>query len=314
MDLLKVENLKVVFPETVAVRNVSFSLKKGEKLGLVGESGCGKSVLSLSLLNIVPGEGKIVSGEILFKDKNILKLPEKELRKIRGRGIGYIFQEPHSAFDPVFKVGNQIVETLLCHNAVQNEKEGKQLALEYLKKVKINNPEYVFNSYPFQLSGGMAQRIYLALILMLNPDILIADEPTTALDVITQKEIIKLIKSVVEEKGLSMIFITHNLLLLKNLVDRIMVMYAGSAVEEGNFDEVFENPLHPYTEGLLKSINSTKGKKEFLHSIPGNVPHKVKEEDKCPFADRCYKKEPICERKYPQFKEIAGRKVRCHLI
>lgn len=313
MCLLKVSNLKVVYPQTIAVRDVSFSVKKGEKIGLVGESGCGKSVLSLSLLNIILGDGKVVNGKIEFKGTDIFHFSKEKLRRLRGRGLGYVFQEPQSAFDPVFTVGNQIVETLLSHNVVSSKKEAKEIAIKYFKMVKIDNAEFVFNSYPFQLSGGMAQRIYLALILMLNPDIIIADEPTTALDVITQKEIMKLIKSIVEEKKLSLIFITHNLLLLKNLVDRVLVMYAGSIMEDGNFEDVFETPFHPYTEGLLKSLAINKGKKEYLDAIPGNVPHRVKEENKCPFYDRCLKKMNICEKKYPELKEIKGRKVRCHL-
>ncbi len=313
MCLLKVTDLKVVYPQTIAVRGVSFSVKKGEKIGLVGESGCGKSVLSLSLLNIILGEGKVISGKVEFKGENIFDLPKKELRRLRGRGLGYVFQEPQSAFDPVFTVGNQVVETLLSHNIAPNPGEAKKLAVRYFEMVKIDNPEYVFNLYPFQLSGGMAQRIYLALILMLNPEIIIADEPTTALDVITQKKIMKLIKSIVDENKLSLIFITHNLLLLKNLVDRVIVMYAGAIMEDGNFDDVFKYPLHPYTEGLLKSIAVAREKKEYLEAIPGNVPHRVKEEDKCPFCDRCIKKMHICEKKYPRLLEVKGRKVRCHL-
>ncbi|BBB32093.1 peptide/nickel transport system ATP-binding protein [Thermotomaculum hydrothermale] len=313
MCLLKVSNLKVVYPQTIAVRDVSFSLKKGEKLGLVGESGCGKSVLSLSLLNIILGNGKVVNGKIEFKGNNIFHLSKERLRQLRGRGLGYVFQEPQSAFDPVFTVGNQVAETLISHGIVKSKKEAKQLAVKYFDLVKIENPEFVYNSYPFQLSGGMAQRIYIALILMLNPEIVIADEPTTALDVITQKEILKLIKNIVEENNLSLIFITHNLLLLKNLVDRIIVMYAGTIMEDGDFNSVFNNPLHPYTEGLLKSITINKGKKQYLDTIPGNVPHRVVEEDKCPFADRCLKKVGICTKRYPELKEIEGRKVRCHL-
>ncbi len=313
MCLLTVSNLKVVYPQTVAVRDVSFSLKKGERIGLVGESGCGKSVLSLSLLNIILGDGRVVSGKVEFKGDNIFHLSKDSLRNLRGRGLGYVFQEPQSAFDPVFSVGSQVVETLLSHGVAETKKKAKELAVKYFRLVKIENPEYVFNSYPFQLSGGMAQRIYLALILMLNPDVIIADEPTTALDVITQKEIIKLIKSIVEKNKLSLIFITHNLLLLKNLVDRVIVMYAGTIMEDGDFEMVFENPLHPYTEGLLKSIVIKKEKKEFLDAIPGNVPHRVKEENKCPFADRCLKKTEVCEKKYPDLKEVDGRKVRCHL-
>jgi len=313
MCLLEVSDLKVVFPETVAVRDVSFCLKKGEKLGLLGESGCGKSVLSLALLNIVLGDGKIANGSVKFKGENIFSFSKERLRKLRGGEIGYIFQEPQSAFDPVFKIGNQISETLLSHGIVKSKKEAREKAVEYLKMVKIDNADFVYESYPFELSGGMAQRVYIALMLMLNPEILIADEPTTALDVITQKEIVKLIKTIVEEKNLSLIFITHNLLLLKNLVDNVMVMYAGSVVEYGNLDEIFDNPLHPYTEGLLESIVLKAGKKEYLKAIPGNVPHKVKEENKCPFFDRCEKRKEICEKKYPQLKEVDGRKVRCHL-
>ncbi len=313
MCLLKVSNLKVVYPQTIAVRDVSFSVKKGEKVGLVGESGCGKSVLSLSLLNIVLGDGKIVEGKIEFKGSNIFHLSREGLRRLRGKGLGYVFQEPQSAFDPVFPVGDQIVETLLSHNVAKTKDDAKQIAIKYLKLVNIENPEYVFNSYPFQLSGGMAQRIYFALILILHPEIIIADEPTTALDVITQKHILKLIKRIVEENNLSLIFITHNLLLLKNLVERVIVMYAGTIVEDGLFKDIFYQPLHPYTEGLLKSIVINKGKKEFLDTIPGNVPHSVKEEDCCPFWDRCLKRKEICRIKFPEIKNIDGRKVRCHL-
>lgn len=313
MCLLKVSNLRVVYPETIAVRDVSFSMKKGEKIGLVGESGCGKSVLSLSLLNIVQGEGVIERGDVKFNGESIFHFNKKQLRSLRGRKIGYVFQEPQSAFDPVFTIGNQISETLLSHNVVKGKKEAYKTAVKYLEKVKIENADYVLNSYPFQLSGGMAQRVYLALILMLKPEIIIADEPTTALDVITQKEIMKLLKGIVEENNLSLLFITHNLLLLKNLVKRVIVMYAGSIVEDGDFNAVFDNPLHPYTEGLLKSVMVKGRKKEYLEAIPGNVPHRVKDENKCPFYDRCKKRLEICEKQYPDLKEVNGRKVRCHL-
>jgi len=279
----------------------------------VGESGCGKSVLSLSLLNIILGDGSIVEGKVEFKGKDIFLMSKSFLRSLRGKGIGYVFQEPQSAFDPVFTVGNQVVETLLSHGVANSKREAEKLAIKYFDFVKIENPEYVFNSYPFQLSGGMAQRIYLSLVLMLNPELIIADEPTTALDVITQKEIMKLIKTIVSEKNLSLLFITHNLLLLKNLVDRVLVMYAGAIVEDGIFDEVFEKPMHPYTEGLLKSIIIRKQKKEFLDAIPGNVPYRVQEEDRCPFWERCGKRMEICGKKYPELKNVNGRKVRCHL-
>ncbi len=313
MCLLKVSNLRVVYPETIAVRDVSFSMKKGEKIGLVGESGCGKSVLSLSLLNIVQGEGVIESGEVRFNGESIFHFDKNQLRSLRGRKIGYVFQEPQSAFDPVFTIGNQIAETLLSHKVVNSKKEAYKTAVKYLRKVKIENADYILNSYPFQLSGGMAQRAYLALILMLKPEIIIADEPTTALDVITQKEIMKLLKGIVEENNLSLFFITHNLLLLKNLVNRVIVMYAGSIVEDGDFDAVFSNPLHPYTEGLLKSVMVKGKRKEYLEAIPGNVSHRVKEENKCPFYERCKKRSEICKTQYPDLKEIKGRKVRCHL-
>lgn len=313
MCLLKVSNLRVVYPETIAVRDVSFSMKKGEKIGLVGESGCGKSVLSLSLLNIVQGEGVIERGDVKFKGESIFHFNKTQLRSLRGRKIGYVFQEPQSAFDPVFTIGNQISETLLSHNVVKSKKEAFKTAVKYLEKVKIENADYILNNYPFQLSGGMAQRVYLALILMLKPEIIIADEPTTALDVITQREIMKLLKGIVEENNLSLLFITHNLLLLKNLVNRVIVMYAGSIVEDGDFNGVFDNPFHPYTEGLLKSVMVKGGRKEYLEAIPGNVPHRVKEENKCPFYERCKKRLNICEKQYPDLKEVKGRKVRCHL-
>ncbi len=313
MALLEVSGLKVVFPQTIAVRDVSFSINKNERWGLVGESGCGKSVLSLSLLDIVPGEGEIVNGDITFSGKSIFSFSKKELRHLRGGKIGYVFQEPQSAFDPVFRVGDQIIESLMAHKIVKRKKEGRMLAIDYLKNVRISNPEYVLNAYPFELSGGMAQRIYLALVLMLKPDLIIADEPTTALDVITQSEILKLLRSIVVENKLSLIFITHNILLLKNLVEKVMVMYAGTIVEMGNFEDIFENPMHPYTEGLLKSVVIRKRKKEFLDSIPGNVPHRVVEENRCPFADRCLKKNTICEKSYPELKKLDGRMVRCHL-
>lgn len=289
--LLEVKNLKTYFYTddgvAKAVDDVSFYLDKGETLGLVGESGCGKSVSALSIMRLIPDPpGKIVNGEIFFKGTDILKLSEKEMQNIRGNDIGMIFQEPMTSLNPVFTCGDQIEEAVILHQKLSKDK-AKEKAIEMLNLVGIPAPEQRYNEYPHQLSGGMRQRIMIAMALSCNPEILIADEPTTALDVTVQAQILELINKLQRELGMGVIMITHDLGVIAEVSTRVAVMYASKVAEYGNVDQIFYNPKHPYTIGLLNSIpklNKNKGK---LATIEGNVPAPTNYPKGCHFCTRC---------------------------
>lgn len=289
--LLEVKNLRTYFYTddgvAKAVDDVSFALDKGETLGLVGESGCGKSVSALSIMRLIPDPpGKIVAGEILFKGKDILKVPEKEMQDIRGNDIGMIFQEPMTSLNPVFTCGNQIEEAVILHQKLSKE-DAKVKAIEMLNLVGIPAPEQRYNEYPHQLSGGMRQRIMIAMALSCNPEILIADEPTTALDVTVQAQILELIKSLQEELGMGVIMITHDLGVIAEISTRVAVMYASKVAEYGNVDQIFYNPKHPYTISLLNSIPKLNKGKSRLATIEGNVPAPTNYPKGCHFCTRC---------------------------
>jgi len=289
--LLEVKNLKTYFYTddgvAKAVDDVSFALDKGETLGLVGESGCGKSVTALSIMRLIAQPpGKIVSGEILFKGKDILKIPEKEMQDIRGNDIGMIFQEPMTSLNPVFTCGNQIEEAVILHQKLSKE-EAKVKAIEMLKLVGIPAPEQRYNEYPHQLSGGMRQRIMIAMALSCNPEILIADEPTTALDVTVQAQILELINKLQRELGMAVIMITHDLGVIAEVSTRVAVMYASKVAEYGNVDQIFYNPKHPYTISLLNSIPKLNKGKSRLATIEGNVPAPTHYPKGCHFCTRC---------------------------
>lgn len=289
--LLEVKNLKTYFYTddgvAKAVDDVSFSINKGETLGLVGESGCGKSVSALSIMRLIPDPpGKIAGGEIFFKGKDILKVPEKEMQDIRGNDIGMIFQEPMTSLNPVFTCGDQIEEAVILHQKLSKE-EAKKKAIEMLNLVGIPAPEQRYNEYPHQLSGGMRQRIMIAMALSCNPELLIADEPTTALDVTVQAQILELINKLQRELGMGVIMITHDLGVIAEVSTKVAVMYASKIAEYGNVDQIFYNPKHPYTVGLLNSIPKLNKSKVRLATIEGNVPPPTHYPKGCHFCTRC---------------------------
>ena len=289
-NLLEVRNLQTRFYThdgvVKAVDGIDFYIKRGEILGLVGESGCGKSVTSLSILRLVSAPGKIDGGEILFEGRNLLDLSAGEMTKIRGDRIAMIFQQPQSSLNPVFKVGDQIAEVLQIHQGL-NKKQGWARAVELLEQVGIPDPLRRVNAYPHELSGGMAQRVMIAMALASKPDLLIADEPTTALDVTIQAQILDLMRNLQKEYQAAIILITHDLGVVAEMADRIAVMYAGQIVEEAATDELFKNPKHPYTQGLIASIPVLGEIKDELDVIPGNVPNLIGLPAGCRFAPRC---------------------------
>jgi len=318
-ELLKVKNLKTYFfthEGTVkAVDEVSFSVNQGKTLGLVGESGCGKSVTALSIMRLIPNPpGKIVSGEIWFEGKNLLKLNEKEIRKIRGKKISMIFQEPMTSLDPVFTIGHEIVEAIQLHQGL-NKDEAKKKAIEALKIVGIPDAEKRIDHYPHQLSGGMRQRVMIAMALSCNPTLLIADEPTTALDVTIQAQILRLINDLKDKFGASVMLITHNLGVIAEMCDYVAVMYAGHIVEYTNVDTLFYNPLHPYTRELHKSMPRLDLEVERLDTIKGLVPNLLDLPSGCPFHPRCDFSFKRCVEEMPELIEVENSHlVRCHLV
>lgn len=316
--LLEVKNLKTYFytedGEIPAVDGVDFFIKKGETLGIVGESGCGKSVTAMSVLRLIPNPpGAIKDGEIVFDRKRILELNEKEMRDIRGNDISMIFQEPMTSLNPVFTIGNQIGEVLKLHSGL-NKNESKDKCIELLRMVGIPRAEKVINDYPHALSGGMRQRAMIAMALACNPKLLIADEPTTALDVTIQAQILNLMQKLQKEFNTSIMFITHDLGVISEVADRVIVMYAGKVVEEADVRELFDNPKHPYTIGLLKSKPELDIDDERLYVIPGVVPNLLKRPSGCLFHPRCEFATDICKKSESELYEISeGRKVRCWL-
>ncbi|MEH6891810.1 ABC transporter ATP-binding protein [Bacillus sp. JJ864] len=274
--LLEVKDLHVSFDthvgEVQAVRGVTFDLKKGETLAIVGESGSGKSVTSKALMDLIPKPpGRIKNGEILFDGRDLTKLSEKEMQQIRGKEIAMIFQDPMTSLNPTMTIGNQIMEGLIKHQGM-NKTDARKVALELIDLVGIPNPEARLKQYPHQFSGGMRQRVVIAMALACNPKLLIADEPTTALDVTIQAQILELMKDIQQKTEAAIIFITHDLGVVANVADRVAVMYAGKVVEIGTVDEIFYNPKHPYTWGLLASMPSLEGGEEELYAIPGTPP------------------------------------------
>ncbi|MEF9990722.1 MAG: ABC transporter ATP-binding protein [Romboutsia sp.] len=275
-SLIKIKNLDVKINteigEVHAIRNISFDLKKGEILAIVGESGCGKTILCKSIMRILPKSANIKDGEILLGEKNLIKLSEKNMQSIRGKEISMIFQDPMTSLNPTISIGKQIMEAITLHEKC-SKKEAKKRTLNLIELVGIENPEGRFNQYPHQFSGGMRQRIAIAIALACNPSVLIADEPTTALDVTIQSQIIDLLKDVQYKTGVSIIFITHDLGVVASMADRIAVMYAGKFIEIGTDEDIFYNAKHPYTIGLLKSLPNIDEDVEYLDSIPGMPPN-----------------------------------------
>lgn len=296
-----------------AVDNISFYIKKGEIYGLVGESGCGKTITALSIMKLVPPPGEIVGGQIFFEDRDLATLFDRDMEKIRGDRIGMVFQEPMTSLNPVLRVGEQIEETLAAHKNISKE-ESKSRSIELLRRVGFDKPEKKYLQYPHQLSGGQRQRILIAIAVSCNPSLVIADEPTTALDVATENKILSLLKELVSGYGMSMLFITHNLNIIKRLGQRIGIMYAGRILEQNIVDDFFKEPLHPYSKGLLASIFGIKGNEKRLKAIPGSVPRLSELPTGCKFHPRCSFAMPLCREEEPPIKEIGKEKwVRCFL-
>ena len=317
--LLRVEGLEIDFQTETgalqAVRGIDFALQKGDVLGIVGESGCGKSVTARAILRLVVSPpGRVRAGRIFFQGQDILTLSPKKMREIRGGRISMVFQEPMSSLNPVYTIGDQIMEAILLHQKT-SRKTAREKAVSMLNKVGIPDAGLRMDYYPFQLSGGMRQRIMIAIALSCQPDLLIADEPTTALDVTIQAQIMDLLEKLQDDLGMSMIMITHNLALVKNITSHIAIMYAGKIVEFARTAEVFQSPLHPYTRGLFDCIPRLGKKVEFLNTIPGHLPDPVKPPLGCSFHSRCTRAMDICLKTQPDPMDVsADHQVSCHLF
>ncbi len=319
--ILKIRNLRTSFftrqGEVKAVDDVSMDIHQGRTLGIVGESGCGKSVTSLSIMQLIPTLGRIVGGQIWYEGRDLAKLSPREMRSIRGHEISMIFQEPMTSLNPVFTVGNQIQEAITSHpsstvNAL-SANEVRERAIELLKWVGVPSPEKRVLDYPHQLSGGMRQRVMIAMALSCNPKILIADEPTTALDVTIQAQILDLLRSLQEKLGMALILITHDLGVIAEVADEVAVMYAGKVVEQGLTQEIFSHPKMPYTRGLLNSLPSLRRREGRLETIPGIVPNLLDLPAGCSFQDRCSYKVDLCLER-PELRRARGTDSSSHWL
>ena len=316
--LLEVRGLRAGFDTDAGyvevLDGVSFELAAGETLGLVGESGCGKSVSALSIMNLLPKPaGKITAGSIEFQNQDLVVLPQEEIHEVRGNRISMIFQEPMTALNPVHRIGNQIIEAVKLHEPNLATSNARRRALEMLERVGIPAPDQRLKEYPHQLSGGMRQRVMIAMALAMQPDLLIADEPTTALDVTIQAQILDLLREMQRESGMAILFITHDLGVIAELCDRVTVMYAGCVVEQASVSQLFSSPHHPYTQGLLRSIPTLDGiPKQPLATIPGVVPALIDMPDGCRFRNRCPNAEKDCELQSPELTQVLERHIACH--
>ena len=312
--LLEVSGLKTYFQDrkgqVPAVDGVDFILRKGETLGIVGESGCGKSVTSMSILHLLPPKGRIVDGTIRFKGRDITHLPPAEMAKLRGKEIAMIFQEPMTSLNPVYTVGYQISEMILRHEKV-SKKEARARGIEMLRLVNIPAPEKRIDEYPHELSGGMRQRVMIAMALSCNPELLIADEPTTALDVTIQAQILDLMRTLKQTLNTSIMMITHDLGVVAEMSDYVLVMYAGMVMEYSDVRSLFADPLHPYTQGLLKALPRMGESQEKLYVIDGVVPSLYELPTGCRFWPRCAYATERCKHEIPALYEVEGRKIRC---
>ena len=305
----KLQSGSVVSP----VDHASFFVRKGEVVGIVGESGCGKSMTATSIIRLIPPPGKITEGRVLFQGKDVVRMRPQELSALRGAHISTIFQDPLTFLNPVYTIGRQIGETVRLHLGVSKE-EARKRTLEVLDMVKIPAPERVAKSYPFELSGGMRQRVLIAIAMCCNPELIIADEPTTALDVTVQAQILSLLTGLVREKNISMILITHDMGIVADVCDRLYVMYAGQIVESGTLDDIFYPPAHPYTKALLNSVLTIKERREVIASIPGVVPDIEHFPMDCRFGPRCQERCERCAGMEPGLEEVSpGHFAKCAL-
>lgn len=319
--LLEVRNLSVNFKtyraNIPAVNDVSFCLLEGESLGIVGESGSGKSTIALSILRLIPSPPAEIRGEIIFKNRNLLRLSQEEIRKIRGDEISMIFQDPLTSLNPLIKIGEQIAETLIVHNKAQERSQAWKKAIDLLNKVKIPDPQQRVYNFPFQLSGGMIQRVMMTIALSCNPSIIIADEPTTALDVSIQAQVLKLINDLQKEFSVGLILITHNLDVVYEICETVMVMYAGEIMEYAPKNILFTHPFHPYTKALFECLPPSldkKDKNKRLKPIPGQVPNLINLPKGCVFQERCNCAKSICRKSKPPLIKINNEHyVKCHL-
>ena len=324
-NILEIDNLQTSFftdgGTVKAVDGVSFNIPKGMTIGVVGESGCGKSVTSLSTMRLLQGpQGQIVGGQIRFNDKNtgkavdITKLPLNEMQKLRGNEISMIFQEPMSSLNPVFTIGDQLSEPIILHNKELKKDEVKNRVIELLIMVGIADAEGVYSRYPHELSGGMKQRIVIAMALSCDPQLIIADEPTTALDVTIQAQILDLLRDLKDKVNASIMLITHDLGVVASMCDYVVVMYAGRVIEQGTVQEIFKDPKHPYTIGLIKSLPIMNTESDKLYSIPGNVPNPINMPKHCYFKNRCEQCIDKCSGEYPSIINLTDtHKISCHL-
>lgn len=317
MALLEVKNLDVRFAvrggDLTALRGISFTLDKGERLGLVGESGAGKSVAAFSILNLIAKPGYIAGGQILFEGRDLAAMSERELRKIRGNRIAMIFQDPMMTLNPVLTIGTQMVEAILAHRNI-SKKEARAIALDRLQKVQIPSPEKRLDQYPHELSGGMRQRVIIAIALLLDPEIIIADEPTTALDVTIQAEIMDLLLNLCEQENVALMLITHDLGVVSQVTQRMLVMYSGRIIEQGPTREIINDAQHPYTQGLINALPQMGEPGARLFQIPGSMPSLKNVPTGCPFHPRCNFATEQCKHAMPEYVRSGNVDVACYEV
>ena len=315
MALLEVNNLEVIFKlrtgDVKAIDNVSFTLEKGERLGIVGESGAGKSVTAFAILNLISKPGKITNGQISFGGRNLVSLNDEQIRDVRGNQISMIFQDPMMTLNPVLTIGNQMVECLQAHRQI-NKEDARKIAIEKLKAVQIPSAETRLDQYPHELSGGMRQRVVIAIALLSDPAIIIADEPTTALDVTIQAEILELLLKLCKEFHVGLILITHDLGVVSQVTEKIMVMYAGAVIEQGPTEQIINKPIHPYTQGLIDALPQQTIPGQRLNQIKGVMPSLQDIPSGCAFHPRCEYHQDICSNQKPALTQYSGRLSACH--
>ena len=315
--LLSVEDLSTFFVggehPVKAVQNVTFGIGRGEAFGLVGESGCGKTMTALSIMRLVPAPGRIMNGRIVFEERNLMDLPQQEMQRVRGGRIGMIFQEPLTSLNPVLRIGDQVSETLIAHKGVTAQ-QARETSIELLGRVGLDRPDKRYLQYPHQLSGGQRQRVLIAIAISCNPSMIIADEPTTALDVTIEDQVLRLLESLIVHSDMSLLFITHNLHIIKRIATRVGVMYTGRMVEQSVVDDFFREPLHPYSKGLLDSIPEFTSGTKRLNAIPGSVPRLSELPRGCSFHPRCPCAMDRCRSEEPMMIEAKEERwVRCFL-